>query len=49
MGKLWYPSVQCVAIIKTNFIKEREASELLNQLGIRTPLCKVSLLGDILF
>ena len=34
---------------KSKFIKEQEASELLNSLGIKTPLNKISLLGPLLF
>ena len=34
---------------KSRFMKEQEAKGLLNNLGIRTPLSKVPLLGDILF
>ena len=34
---------------KSRFIKNKEAKELLSNLGIRTPLSKVPLLGDILF
>ena len=34
---------------KSRFIKNQEAKGLLNNLGIRTPLRKVPLLGDILF
>ena len=34
---------------KSRFIKNQEAKGLLCNLGIRTPLSKVSLLGDILF
>ena len=34
---------------KSRFIKNQEAKGLLSNLGIRTPLSKVSLLGDILF
>ena len=33
----------------SQFIKELEASVLLNQLGIRTSLRKIPLLGEILF
>ena len=33
----------------SRFIKNREAKRLLSNLGIRTPLSKVRLLGDILF
>ena len=34
---------------KSRFIKDQEAKELLSNLGIKTPLSKVPLLGDILF
>ena len=34
---------------KSKFIKEQEAKGLLINLGIRTPLNKTPLLGDILF
>ena len=34
---------------KPRFIKKQEAKGLLSNLGIRTPLNKVPVLGDILF
>ena len=34
---------------KSKFIKNQEAKELLSNLGIKTPLSKVPILGDILF
>ena len=34
---------------KSRFIKKQEAKALLSNLGIRTPLNKVPVLGDILF
>ena len=34
---------------KSRFIKNQEAKGLLNNLGVRTPLSKVPILGDILF
>ena len=34
---------------KTRFIKNKEAKGLLSNLGLRTPLSKVPMLGDILF
>ena len=34
---------------KSRFTEEQEAKGLLSNLGIRTPLSKVTLLGDILF
>ena len=36
-------------IKKLRFVKEQEAKELLSNLGIKTPLNKIPLLGDILF
>ena len=34
---------------KSKFIKEQQAKGLLSNLGIRTPLNKIPLLGDIFF
>ena len=34
---------------KSRFMKEQEAKGLLSDLGIRTPLNKIPLLGDLLF
>ena len=34
---------------KSKFIKEQQAKGLLSNLGIRTPLNKIPLLGDVLF
>ena len=34
---------------KSKFIKKQEAKRLLSSLGIRTPLSKIPLLGDVLF
>ena len=34
---------------KSKFIKKQQAQGLLSNLGIRTPLSKIPLLGDILF
>ena len=34
---------------KSRFIKNQESKGLLSNLGFRTPLSKVSILGDILF
>ena len=36
-------------IKKSRFIKNQQAKGLLSNLGIRTPLTKVPILGDILF
>ena len=34
---------------KSKFIKQQEAKALLSNLGLRTPLNKIPVLGDILF
>ena len=34
---------------KSRFMKDQEAEGLLSNLGVRTPLSKVPILGDILF
>lgn len=34
---------------KSQFIKKQEASGILSSLGLKTPLAKIPLLGDILF
>ena len=34
---------------KSRFIKNQEAKELLSKLGVKTPLSKIPILGDILF
>ena len=34
---------------KSRFIKEQEAKGLISSLGVKTPLKKIPLLGDILF
>ena len=36
-------------IKKSRFIKKQEASGILSNLGLKTPLNKIPLLGDILF
>ena len=41
-------SVICVSK-KSRFIKNQEAKVLLSNLGVRTSLSKVPILGDILF
>ena len=34
---------------KSRFMKEQEAKGILSSLGLKTPLSKIPLLGDILF
>ena len=41
--------MQYAVIKKSRFIKNQEAKRLLSNLGIRTQLSKVPILGDILF
>ena len=48
--KQWYyRNVQRVKEKKSRFIKNQEAKGLLSNLGLRTPLGKLPILGDILF
>ena len=44
-------SSKCVVFVskKSRFIKKQEAKRLLSRLGLKTPLNKIPLLGDILF
>ena len=39
----------CAKKSKSKFIKQQEAKGLLSNLGLRTPLNKIPVLGDILF
>ena len=34
---------------KSRFMKEQEAKGLLTNLGLKTPLCKIPILGDVWF
>ena len=38
-----------VVLKKSKFIKKQEAKGLLSNLGIRIPLSKIPILGDVLF
>ena len=42
-------NAQYLVVKKSRFIKDQEAKGLLSNIGIRTPLSKVPILGDILF
>ena len=44
-------SSKCAVCVskKSRFIKQQEAKGLLSSLGLKTPLNKIPLLGDILF
>ena len=49
MVKQWYyQNVQYAVTKKSRFIKNQEAKGLLSNLGLRTPLSKVPVLGNIL-
>ena len=41
--------MQHVVLEKSRFVINQEAKGLLSNLGLRTTLCKVPILGDILF
>ena len=49
-GRLMLSSKSAIcASKKSRFMKEQEAKGLLSNLGLKTPLNKIPLLGDILF
>ena len=48
-GRMMLLSNQVCNNKKLKFIKEQEASGLLSNLGIKTPLNKITLLGRLLF
>ena len=47
--QFYYQSVFYVVIKKSNNMKKQETKGLLSGLGLKTPLNKVPLLGDIFF
>ena len=48
-GRVMIPKCAICGSKKSRFIKHQEAKGLLSKLGIKTPLSKVPILGDILF
>ena len=49
-GRLMLPSKRAICSSKkSRFMKEQEAKGLLGNLGLKTPLIEIPLLGDILF
>ena len=46
---MYYQNAQYVTVKKSKLIKNQEAKGLLSNLGVRTPLSKVPILGHILF
>ena len=50
MVKQWfYKIVLYVLVKKSKFIKKQEANGLLSSLGIKIPLSKIPLVGNVLF
>ena len=50
MVKQWYHQIVLfVAVKKSKFIKKQVSNVLLSSLGIKIPLSKIPLLGNILF
>ena len=45
----YYQNAPYVAVKSQNLLKKQEAKGLSSSLGIRTPLNKIPLLGDVLF
>ena len=47
--KILLPECAICGTKKSKFIKKQEASGILSSLGLKTPLSKIPLFGDILF
>ena len=47
--RLYYQIVQYMVVKIRDLLKNQEAKELLSNLGLRTPISKVPVLGDIFF
>ena len=47
--QLYYQNVRYATLKKLRFIKKQKAKRLLSNLGHRTPLSKIPLIGNILF
>ena len=47
--QLYYQNVLYLVVKNQDLLKKQEASGILNNLSLKTPLNKVPLLGDILF
>ena len=49
-GRLILPSKCAICgSKKSRYLKEQEAKGLLSSLGLKTPLSKIAILGDVLF
>ena len=49
VDQCYHQNVLYVVIKISRFMKEKEAKVLLSSLGLKTPLSKIPLIGDILF
>ena len=49
VSRVYYQNSLYVVVKKSSFMKEQTAKGLLSSLGLRTPLSKIPLLGDIFF
>ena len=49
VSQWYYQNVQYVEVKNQDLLKNQEAKRLLFNLGVRTPLSKVLVLGDVLF
>ena len=49
MVKQFYQNVQYVVVKTQDLLKKQEASRILSNSGLKIPLNKIPLLGDILF
>ena len=49
IAQWYYQNIPYVAVKNQHFFKNQEAKVLLSNLGIRTPLSKIHLLGYVLF
>ena len=49
VSRFYYQDSLYVVVKKSRFMKEQKAKGLLSSLGLRTPLSKIPLLGDIFF
>ena len=47
--KYYSQNVLYVVVKKSRFIKKQEAKGLLGNLGLKTPVSKIPILGDVLF
>ena len=49
VGQWYYQNVQYAVVKNQDFLKTKKQKDFLSNLGIKTPLSKVPILGDVLF